>query len=85
MALMAKMATNPNSKNMATPVNNVTNEEKCPMCKRKKHPGGVTECWADPKNADKCPQWYKDHLEHKAKKDAKKKSFHWCQFGFSNL
>ena len=60
MAFMEKMTTNQNGKNKATPVNNVTNEEKCPMCKCKKHPGGVTECWADPKNADKCSQWYKD-------------------------
>ena len=68
------MTTNQNGKNKATPVNNATNEEKCPMCKCKKHPGRVTEYWADPKNANKCPQWYKEQLECKAKKDSETKS-----------
>ena len=30
--------------------------EKCPKCHCKKHPRGVTECWANPKNKDKHPQ-----------------------------
>ena len=74
MALMEKMATNQNGRNKAVKVNNVTNDDKCPLCKRKKHQGGITECWADPKNADKRPQWYKEKLECKAKKEAEKKS-----------
>ena len=52
----------------------LTEDKKCLKCKHKKHPGGVLKCWADPKNANKYPQWYKYWLEHKAKKDAKKNS-----------
>ena len=74
MALMEKMATNQNGRTKAGMVNNATNDDKCPLCKGKKHQGGVTECWADPKNADKHPQWYKEKLERKAKKEAEKKS-----------
>ena len=45
-------------------------EEKCPLCKRRKHKGGVSECWEDPANVDKQPQWYKDRKARKAAKKA---------------
>ena len=68
-ALMEKLA-----KGKSTEQGNksqLTEEEKCPLCKRRKHKGGVSECWEDPANVDKQPQWYKDR---KAKKAAKKAS-----------
>ena len=46
----------------------LTDAEKCPTCKKKVHKGGVEACWADPKNADKCPESYVKKLEKKAAK-----------------
>ena len=72
--LMSKLSKNPTGGGHANGGTQLTKDEKCPKCKCKKHQGGVSECWADPKNADKHPQWYKGRLERKAKKDAEKKS-----------
>ena len=56
--------------NLSANTKTLTDDKKCPICKRKKHPGGETNRLVDPKNADTRPLWYK---EHKAKKEAEKK------------
>ena len=44
-------------------------QHKCSKCGQKAHPGRVSDCWDDPKNASKRTEWYLTQLKRKAKRD----------------